>query len=106
LNHWVEKNKAFGYTWYKGLDGHILSQIDEYLLIWKVRNVSPYILLEIITMLQPFYHLLSTLKDQIDEIEFKKGIKDPLVPYIHEIMVFLLVSKKLALSRKVWTSSY
>lgn len=106
LNIWAEKNKAFGYTWNKGLDGYILSQIDEYILTWKVRNVSPYIVMEIIDMLQPYYHLVSTLKDCVDEIELEKGIKDPLVPYIHEILVFLLAPKKLALSRKRWNLRY
>ncbi|MBW5921824.1 hypothetical protein CFN84_27440, partial [Klebsiella variicola] len=68
--------------------------------------VSSYIAYEIIDMLQPFYHLISTLKDKIDNIELSKGIKEPLVPYIHEILVFLLVPKKIALSRKTWSIRY
>ncbi|MFP2406705.1 hypothetical protein ACLEVB_04720 [Enterobacter ludwigii] len=106
LNLWAEKNNAYGYTWNKGLHGYILSQIDEYILTWKVNNVSSYIAYEIIDMLQPFYHLISTLKDNIDNIELSKGIKEPLVPYIHEILVFLLVPKKIALSRKKWSIRY
>ena len=96
-----DKYKAYGYTWNRGLDGAILSQIDEYILSSKIINVSPlYCALKIIDMLQPYYYLISKFKDDIDNIEHSKGIREPLVPYLHEIFVFLLVHKKLALSRK------
>lgn len=106
LNLWADKYKAYGYTWNRGLDGAILSQIDEYILSWKIINVSPYIVFEIIDMLQPYYYLISKFKDDIDNIEHSKGIREPLVPYLHEIFVFLLVHKKLALSRKTWSFRY
>ncbi|WP_312282584.1 hypothetical protein [Pseudescherichia sp.] len=106
LNVWAEKNHAFNYTWNKGLDGHLLSQIDEYILNWKVIHVTPYITFEIVSMLEPYYHLMIELKNAVDEIEHFKGIRDPLVPYIHEIFVFFLVPKHLALRRKIWSHRY
>lgn len=99
---WADRNKMYGYTYDFGLDGHIMTYIDQYLLNWKVNKISPCIVWEIISMLQPYYFLLMTLRDATQLKEEEKGIIDPLVPYFHEIFPYFLLDRTRAKARRNW----
>ncbi|HGG2577256.1 TPA: hypothetical protein ACJFTY_004719, partial [Escherichia coli] len=75
---------------------------DQYLLNWKVNKISPCIAWEIISMLQPYYFLLMRLRDTVQLKEQDKGIKDPLVPYFHEIFPYFLLDRATAKRRRNW----
>lgn len=51
---WADKI-GFMDTYDFGLDGHIMTHIDQRMLNWKIIKVSPCIASEIICMLQPYY---------------------------------------------------
>ncbi len=65
-------------------------------------KLSPFISWEIISMLQPYYGLLISLRDAVQLKEEEKGIKDPLVPYFHEISPYFLLDKARAKRRRNW----
>lgn len=99
---WAERNRLYGFTSSFGLDGQIMTHVDQYLLNWKVIKISPFISWEIISMLQPYYGLLISLRDAVQLKEEEKGIKDPLVPYFHEIFPYFLLDKARAKRRRNW----
>lgn len=99
---WAERNRLYGFTNQFGLDGHIMTHVDQYLLNWKVNKISPYIAWEIISMLQPYYFLLISLRDTVQLKEQEKGIKDPLAPYFHEVFPYFLLDRARAKSRRNW----
>ncbi|HHE5971962.1 hypothetical protein QT346_30715 (plasmid) [Escherichia coli] len=99
---WAERNRLYGFTNEFGLDGHIMTHVDQYLLNWKVNKISPCIAWEIISMLQPYYFLLMRLRDTVQLKEQDKGIKDPLVPYFHEIFPYFLLDRATAKRRRNW----
>lgn len=99
---WAERNRLYGFTNEFGLDGHIMTYVDQYLLNWKVNKISPCIAWEIISMLQPYYFLLMRLRDTVQLMEQDKGIKDPLVPYFHEIFPYFLLDRATAKRRRNW----
>lgn len=99
---WAERNRIYGFTSSFGLDGQIMTHVDQYLLNWKIIKISPYISWEIISMLQPYYSLLISLRDAIQLKEKEKRIREPLVPYFHEIFPYFLLDKARAKRRKNW----
>jgi len=99
---WAERNRLYGFTHEFGLDGHIMTHVDQYLLNWKVVKISPCIAWEIISMLQPYYFLLVRLRDTVQLKEQDKGIKDSLVPYFHEIFPYFLLDRATAKRRRNW----
>lgn len=99
---WADRNKMYGYTYDFGLDGHIMTYVDQYLLNWKVNKISPCIVWEIISILQPYYFLLIKLRDATQMKEEEQGIKDPLVPYFHEIFPYFLLDCSRAKKRRNW----
>ncbi|MBN7766139.1 hypothetical protein [Pectobacterium brasiliense] len=99
---WAERNKLYGFTYEFGLDGHIMTYMDQFLLNWKVIKVSPCIAWELVSMLQPYYSLLMSLRDAVQLEEEKKGIRNPLVPYFHEIFPYFLLDKARAKRRRNW----
>ncbi|SQB29063.1 Uncharacterised protein [Citrobacter koseri] len=99
---WADRNKMYGYTYDFGLDGHIMTYVDQYLLNWKVNKISPYIVWEIVSMLQPYYSLLISLRDATQKKEEEKGIREPLVPYFHEIFPYFLSDYSRAKRRRNW----
>lgn len=99
---WAEKNKLYGYTYDFGLDGHIMTHVDQYILNWKIIKISPCIASEIIIMLQPYYFLLKALRDAVQDKEIQNGINEPLVPYFHEIFPYFILDASRAKKRRNW----
>ncbi|HDU3971148.1 TPA: hypothetical protein RFM83_004458 [Klebsiella pneumoniae] len=99
---WDDKNRLYGYTYDFGLDGHIMTHIDQRMLNWKIIKVSPCIASEIICMLQPYYFLLVSLRDAVELREIQNGINEPQVPYFHEIFPYFLLDASRAKKRRNW----
>lgn len=90
------------FTLHHSLDGHLMTLVDLVILQWKLRNVSPCIVAEIIGILQPYYFLFSTLKDKIFEIDDVKGTREAIVPYFEEIFTYFLEEPSRAKKRRNW----
>ncbi|MCG7387300.1 hypothetical protein [Pantoea sp. ACRSB] len=98
----VDRSGEFTYSQYFSLDGFIMSEIDFIVLDWKIKNVSPCIVAEIIALLQPYYTLLCKLRESIFIIDQSKGSREQPVPYFEELFPYLLESPTRAKKRKNW----
>ncbi|UXD25289.1 hypothetical protein FORC065_2485 [Yersinia enterocolitica] len=99
---WADSNRLLGFSNDFGLDGHIMTYVDIHMLNWKVINISPYIVWEVISLLQPYYSLLISLRDAVQEREEAQNIRDPLVPYFHEVFPYFLLDRSATKRRRNW----
>lgn len=60
----------------------------------------------IIEILKPIYQLIDRLVNEVHQLEQRKGIETPTVPYMAEFFPFCLTEKSTAIRRKMWTSLF
>lgn len=98
----VDRSGKFTYSQYFSLDGYIMSEVDFIVLEWKIKNVTPHIVSEIIGLLQPYYTLLRKLREGIFIIDQEAGSRVQPVPYFEELFPYLLESPIRAKKRRNW----
>lgn len=98
----VDRSGKFTYSQYFSLDGYIMSEVDFIVLEWKIKNVTPHLVSEIIGLLQPYYTLLRKLREGIFIIDQEAGSREQPVPYFEELFPYFLESPARAKKRRNW----
>ncbi|PSU73293.1 hypothetical protein C9J22_04995 [Photobacterium phosphoreum] len=102
---------AFRYTdkmnmassWYPGrnIDGELMMMSEFHYLYHATEKANFHIVWTLVSLLSPFYSLLSKLSHELHNLAELQGVKQT-VPYMYEFFSFFLAPKNLVLKRKKW----
>lgn len=93
-----------GFTMNHGLDGSLLTMMDNFQQYKLIDAVSPYVIWKILELLKPLYDLICKVVDNVHSLEIESGYKTAQVPYLYEFFTFILIDRKQALRKKNWNA--
>lgn len=90
-------------SWYHGrnIDGELMMMSEFHYLYHATEKANFHIVWSLISLLSPFYSLLSKLSHKLHSLAESIGAKQT-VPYMYEFFPFFLTPKNLVLKRKKW----
>lgn len=84
------------------INGQPMTMLEYHYFFHATSKASYYIIWSIISMLEPFYHLLEKLTSKIHYIENEQGLKES-IPFMYEFFPFFLSFKHQVLRKKQWS---
>lgn len=90
-------------SWYHGrnIDGELMMMSEFHYLYHATKKANFHIVWSLISLLSPFYSLLSKLSHKLHSMAESIGVNQT-VPYMYEFFPFFLTPKNLVLKRKKW----
>lgn len=90
------------FTMMRGLDGQLMTTLDAVMYPQLVEAAAPHMVWQVFKIISPFYFLISDVVEAAHEVEHRKGIDHPNVPYMYEFFPFLLLDRSDVIRKRKW----